>query len=109
LSNTTLENQIFSSAEIAEKLGLTNQTKNKKKYITPLLEAGLLEYTIPENPKAKGQKYILTVNICFFVGLIFIRKVRHQYESVQFSRVFKEHIGMKPKQYSRSFHYFVPL
>ena len=50
----------FSSTDILEKIGLTKHTKNKTKYIDPLLEIGWIEYTIPENPKDRNQKYMLT-------------------------------------------------
>lgn len=46
-----------SAKEVLDRLGLSNQTKNRKKYILALIEAGYLEMTIPENPNAKGQKY----------------------------------------------------
>lgn len=50
----------FSSTDILEKLGLIKHTKNKKKYINPLLEKGWIEYTNPENPKDRNQKYRIT-------------------------------------------------
>lgn len=43
--------------EILQRLGLTNQTYNRKKYIQPLLDMGYLEMTNPENPSASNQKY----------------------------------------------------
>jgi ATP-dependent DNA helicase RecG len=52
----------LSSADILEEFGLTKQTKNKKKYIIPLLSIGWLEYTIPENPRAKNQRYRTSVS-----------------------------------------------
>ena len=39
-------------------MGLTNQTKNRKKYINPLVEAGQLKLTIPETPNTPNQKYV---------------------------------------------------
>jgi len=41
-------------------LGLSNQTKNYAKYVQPLLDAQLLEYTKPEKANVKGQQYVLT-------------------------------------------------
>lgn len=43
--------------EIMDRLGVTNQSKNRQKYITSLIEIGVLERTIPENPKNRNQKY----------------------------------------------------
>ena len=41
-------------------MGLTDRTKFRRKYIHPLLEAGILELTIPEKPNSQNQKYRLT-------------------------------------------------
>lgn len=46
-----------SAKEIMERLGITNQTKNRQRYITELIEKGYLELTIPENPTHMDQKY----------------------------------------------------
>ena len=43
--------------EIMDRLGISNQTKNRQKYITALLEIGVLERTIPEKPNDPNQKY----------------------------------------------------
>ena len=45
------------SAEIMERLGVSNQTKNRERYITSLVAAGYLQMTNPENPTASNQKY----------------------------------------------------
>ena len=45
------------TAEIMERLGLSNQTKNRERYITTLVAAGYLQMTNPENPTASNQKY----------------------------------------------------
>lgn len=45
------------SEEIMNRLGISNQSKNRKKYIGELLRLGVLEMTIPDNPKDKNQKY----------------------------------------------------
>ncbi len=46
-----------SAKEIMERLGITNQTKNRQRYITDLIEKGYLELTIPDNPTHMDQKY----------------------------------------------------
>ena len=45
------------SAEIMERLGVSNQTKNRERYITSLVAAGYLQMTNPDNPTASNQKY----------------------------------------------------
>lgn len=46
-----------SSAEIMARIGITNQSKNRASHIQPLVEAGYLEMTNPDNPSASNQKY----------------------------------------------------
>lgn len=46
-----------SSKEILERVGVTNQSKNRQTYIMSLVEAGYLEMTNPEHPNASTQKY----------------------------------------------------
>lgn len=43
--------------EIMDFLKISNQSKNRKKYISTLVETGFLEMTIPSFPKDKRQKY----------------------------------------------------
>ena len=43
--------------EIIERAGVSNQTKNRERYVTSLVEAGYLEMTNPDNPRASNQKY----------------------------------------------------
>ena len=45
------------TTEIMERLGLSNQTKNRERYITSLVSAGYLQMTNPDNPTASNQKY----------------------------------------------------
>ena len=47
-----------SSREILEHVGVTYQFKNIDKFINSLVDAGLLERTIPESPNSPKQKYI---------------------------------------------------
>lgn len=46
------------AAEILSRMGLTNQTKNRKKHINPLVEQGILKLTIPDKPNDPNQKYV---------------------------------------------------
>ena len=41
-------------------MGLTDRAKFRRKYIRPLLEAGIIEQTMPEKPNSRNQKYQLT-------------------------------------------------
>lgn len=43
--------------EIMDRLKISNQSKNRQKYITSLIEFGVLERTIPEKPNDPNQKY----------------------------------------------------
>jgi len=57
---TLLTDSEFSKKDIFEKVGLSNNTKHKQKYIDPLTGLGFIEFTIPDNPTDKNQKYRLT-------------------------------------------------
>ena len=46
-----------SSREIFEHIGVSYHSKNIGKYITNLIDSGLLYYTIPESPFHRNQKY----------------------------------------------------
>lgn len=49
-----------SRKEILEHIGLSNHTKNYKRYIQPLIEQQLLGLTIPEKPTSGLQRYVIT-------------------------------------------------
>ncbi|HNW50488.1 MAG TPA: putative DNA binding domain-containing protein [Prolixibacteraceae bacterium] len=49
-----------SSDEIFGFIGITNQTKNFKNHIQPLLDIQFLTYTKPDKANVKGQQYTLT-------------------------------------------------
>ena len=50
----------MSSAEIRTALGLKDRTHVRQTYIDPALTAGVIEYTIPDHPNSRLQKYRLT-------------------------------------------------
>ena len=50
-----------SFAELMSFMDVTDRTKFRRKYIHPLLEAGILEQTIPDKPNSRNQKYQLTI------------------------------------------------
>jgi ATP-dependent DNA helicase RecG len=41
-------------------MDVTDRTKFRRKYIHPLLKAGILEQTVPDKPNSRNQKYQLT-------------------------------------------------
>ena len=47
-------------AELMEAFGVTNRGHFKKRHLDPLLQAGLVAMTNPDNPRAAGQRYVLT-------------------------------------------------
>ncbi len=47
-------------AEIFKLLGISNQSKNFKTHLSPMLSLGILQLTIPDKPNSKFQKYITT-------------------------------------------------
>lgn len=49
--------------EIMDRIGISNQSKNRQKYITSLIEIGVLERTVPEKPNDPNQKYRRKNNI----------------------------------------------
>ena len=46
--------------ELMKALGVTNRGHFKKRHLDPLLRAGLVTMTNPDNPRAAGQRYVLT-------------------------------------------------
>jgi len=48
------------SAEIRKCLGLKDRTHLREHYIIPALKEGFIEYTIPDKPNSRLQKYRLT-------------------------------------------------
>jgi hypothetical protein len=53
-----------SSREILEHINVTYQKWNIDKFINTLIDAGLLERTIPESPNSPNQKYVTKNEQC---------------------------------------------
>jgi predicted transcriptional regulator len=49
-----------SKAEILKALGYTNNSRLAKRYLTPLIETGHLQMTIPDKPNSRNQQYSIT-------------------------------------------------
>ena len=43
-------------------LSYSDRTKFRKKYIYPLLDAEIIQMTMPDKPNSRNQKYQLTAN-----------------------------------------------
>ena len=57
-----------------ELLEWKDRTKFRDKYITPLIDTGVVKMTFPEKPKSSKQQYFLTEK-----GLALLTKLRTQY------------------------------
>lgn len=57
-----------SSSGLLSKLKLKDRVILRKNYLVPALEAGLIEYTVPESPTSRNQKCRLTVCGEFIMG-----------------------------------------
>ncbi len=51
---------IMSTSELAEKVGISQPKNMRRRYLRLLLDMGLVEYTIPQKPNSRLQKYRLT-------------------------------------------------
>ncbi|MFC1727622.1 RNA-binding domain-containing protein [Patescibacteria group bacterium] len=49
-----------SRRQILSKIGLTNHYENFRRHVLPLLEVGYLDYTLPDIPRSRKQKYIIS-------------------------------------------------
>jgi Fic family protein len=54
------ENKAQSAVELMAALKLSHRPTFRNNYLHPALEAGLIEMTVPDKPRAKNQKYRLT-------------------------------------------------
>ena len=46
--------------EIMDMIGVTNRGYFKKQHVDPLIRARVVTMTNPDNPRATGQRYVLT-------------------------------------------------
>ena len=49
-----------STKEIMDEIGIVKKTGSLKRTLKDLLEIGMIEYTIPEKPRSRLQKYRIT-------------------------------------------------
>ena len=52
-----LQHDTLTAAQLMERMGLTHRTHFRQSYLTPALEAGLIERTIPDKPNSPRQRY----------------------------------------------------
>jgi len=57
---TAVSERDMSRSELLAGLGLTNETRNARRHLDPLLEAGLIERTVPDRPNSRLQRYRIT-------------------------------------------------
>jgi ATP-dependent DNA helicase RecG len=55
------ENNHLGTPQISDLLGLKDRKSVRRYYIVPAMELGAIEYTIPDKPKSRNQKYKLTI------------------------------------------------
>lgn len=52
-----LGEEVLSASELMQRLGLSHRPTFRKNYLSPALEKGIVERTIPDKPNSKNQKY----------------------------------------------------
>ena len=55
-----LRGNILSSSELALRVGISQPKDLRRRYLRLLLDMGFVEYTIPQKPNSRLQKYRLT-------------------------------------------------
>lgn len=56
----SIENKELSRKEIFAALGMSGDSRSFRRHLQPLIEAGLIEMTVPDKPNSRLQKYRLT-------------------------------------------------
>lgn len=64
---------LHTKEELFRIIGLSSQTKNVRKHLSPLLVAGLLNYEDPDNPTKRGQRYRITERGILVLNLLNIK------------------------------------
>ena len=54
---SALGEEVLSASELMQRLGLSHRPTFRKNYLSPALEKGVVERTIPDKPNSKNQKY----------------------------------------------------
>ena len=55
-------------AQLMESIGYNNRQKFRELYLLPLIEDGLVAYTIPDKPTSEKQQYVMTEKGRRFLG-----------------------------------------
>ena len=55
-----IDNQAYSTRELMSKLALSHRPTFLYSYLRPALDAGLIVMTLPDSPRARNQRYMLT-------------------------------------------------
>ena len=58
-----MEQKEYSLTELMALLDLSHRATFQKNYLTPALEAGVVERTLPDKPKSPKQKYKLKIEL----------------------------------------------
>lgn len=64
--------EVRTIAEMLSYMNYSDRTKFRKKYIYPLLDAEIIQMTIPDKPNSRNQKYQLTTK-----GLQLLNSIKH--------------------------------
>ena len=86
-----------SRKDIMNLLGLSSHTKNYDKYIAPLLNINFLTMTLPDKPKSKNQKYVITDRGIEFCNLSkeYIHNYKMKYDNVYKSEYLRDELLQK--------------
>ena len=57
---SVLRDSVLSASELALRVGISQPKNLRRRYLRLLLDMGFVEYTIPQKPNSRLQKYRLT-------------------------------------------------